>query len=58
MIKKKRMRWAGLVARIGEMRDVYKVLVGKSEGKRPKEDFRHKWEDNIKMDLGRGFQLD
>ena len=41
------MRWAGHVARMGERRGVYRVLVGKPEGKRP----RHRWEDNIKMDL-------
>jgi hypothetical protein len=40
------MRWAGHVARIGERRGVYRFLVGKPEG-RP----RHRWEDNIKMDL-------
>ena len=51
MIKSKRMRWAGNVARMEERRDTYRVLVGKPEreillGKR-----RHRWEDNIKMDL-------
>ena len=45
------MRWAGHVARMGEGRGVYKVLVGKSEGKRPLGRPRRKWEDNIKMDL-------
>ena len=45
------MRWAGHVARMGERRDVYKVLVGKSEGKRPLERPWCRWEDNIKMDL-------
>ena len=45
------MRWAGHVARIGEKRGVYRVLVGKPEGKRPLGILRHRWEDNIKMDL-------
>jgi hypothetical protein len=45
------MRWAGHVARIGEERKVYKVLVGKSEGKRPLGRPRHRWEDGIRMDL-------
>jgi hypothetical protein len=46
-IKSRRMRWAGHVARMGEGRKVYRVLVGKPEGKRP----RRRWEDGIKMDL-------
>jgi len=45
------MRWAGHVARMGERRDVYKVLVGKPEGKRPLGRPRCRWDDNIKMDL-------
>jgi len=45
------MRWAGHVARIGERRGVYRVLVGKSEGKRPLGRPRRRCEDNIKMDL-------
>jgi hypothetical protein len=45
------MRWAGHVTRMGEGRNVYRVLVGKSEGKRPLERPRHRWEDGIKMDL-------
>ena len=45
------MRWAGPVARIGERGGVYKVLVGKPEGKRPLGRPRHRWEDNIKKDL-------
>ena len=44
------MRWAGYVARMGERRGVYRVLVGKSEGKRPLGRPRRKGEDNIKMD--------
>jgi len=45
------MRWAGHVARLGERKGVYRVLVGKPEGKRPLERPRGRWEDNIKMDL-------
>ena len=45
------MRWAGHVARMGERRDVYKVLEGKPEGKRSLGRPRHRWEDNIMMDL-------
>ena len=45
------MRWAGHVACMGERRGVYRVLVGKPEGKRPLGRPRHIWEDNIKMDL-------
>jgi hypothetical protein len=50
-IKSKRMRWAGHVARIGEGRNVYRVLVGKSEGKRPLGRPRRRSEAGIKMDL-------
>jgi len=45
------MRWAGHVARIGERRGVYRVLVGKPEGKRPLGRPKRRWENNIKMDL-------
>jgi len=51
------MRWVGHVARMGERRGVYRVLVGKPEGKRPLGSPTRRWEDNIKMDLrevGRG----
>ena len=51
VIKLIRMRWVGHVARMGEGRGVYKVLVGKPEGKRPLWRPRRRWEDNIKMDL-------
>jgi hypothetical protein len=51
IIKVKRMRWAGHVARIGEKRNVYRSLARKSEGKRPLGRPRHRWIDNIKMDL-------
>jgi hypothetical protein len=45
------MRWVGHVARIGEGRGVYRVLVGRIEGKRPLGRPWRRWEDNIKMDL-------
>ena len=45
------MRWAGHVARMGERRGVYRVLVEKTEGKRSLGRPRHTWGDNIKMDL-------
>ena len=45
------MRWTGHVACMGERIGVYKVLVGKPEGKRPLGRPRHRWEDNIKMDF-------
>jgi hypothetical protein len=51
VIKLRRMRWAGHVARMGEERGVYRVLVGKREGKRPLGRSRYRWEDNIRMDL-------
>jgi hypothetical protein len=50
-IKARRMRWAGHVARIGEVRGAYNTLVPKSEGRRPLGRPRCRWEDNIKMDL-------
>ncbi|KAJ4433807.1 hypothetical protein ANN_16119 [Periplaneta americana] len=50
-IKSKRLRWAGHVARMGESRNAYRVLVGRPEGKRPLGRPRRRWEDNIKMDL-------
>jgi hypothetical protein len=51
VIKSRRMRWAGHVARMGEERGVYGVLVGKLEGKRPLGRPRRRWVDNIRMDL-------
>jgi transcription termination factor 2 len=51
VIKSRRMRWAGHVARMGEGRGVYRVLVGRPEGKRPLGRPRRRWKDNIKMDL-------
>ena len=47
VIKSRRMRWAGHVVCMGEGRGVYRVFVGKTDGKRP----RHRWEDNINIDL-------
>ena len=51
VIKSRRMRWAGHVARMGEERGVHRVLVGKPEGKRPLGGPRLRWVDNIRMDL-------
>jgi hypothetical protein len=50
-IKSRRMRWAGHVAHMGEGRGVYRVLLGKPEGKRPLGRPRRRWVDNIKTDL-------
>ncbi|KAJ4436321.1 hypothetical protein ANN_18952 [Periplaneta americana] len=50
-LKSRRLRWAGHVARMGESRNAYRVLVGRPEGKRPLGRPRRRWEDNIKMDL-------
>jgi len=51
VIKSRRMRWARHVARMGERRCVYRVLVGKPDGKRLLGRPRRRWEDNIKMGL-------
>jgi hypothetical protein len=51
VIKSRRLRWAGHVARMDEGRGVYRVLVRRPEGKRPLGRPRRRWEDNIKMDL-------
>ena len=51
VIKSRRMRWAGHVARIGKERRVYKILLGKSERKRPLWRPRRRWVDNIRTDL-------
>jgi len=51
VIKSRRMKWAGHVARMGEERRVYRVLVGKPEGKRLLGRPRRRWVDNIRMDL-------
>ena len=49
MIKSRRMRWAGHVARMGEGRGMYRILVAKCERKRPMGRPRHRWADNIKV---------
>jgi hypothetical protein len=51
IIKLKRMRWVGHMAQMGEKRNMYTLLVGKPEGKRPTGRPRHRWIDNIKMDI-------
>jgi len=51
LIKSRRMRWAGHVARMGEKRGVYRVLLGKLERRRPLGRPRRRWVDNIRMDL-------
>jgi hypothetical protein len=50
-VKSRRMRWAGHVARMGEDRKVYKILLGKPEGKRPLGRPRRRWENGIRVDL-------
>ena len=51
VVKSRIMRWAYHEARVGERRDVYRVLVGKPKGKRPPGRPKRRWENNIKMDL-------
>ena len=51
MIKSRRLRWAGHVARMEDGRSAFKILTGKSTVRRPLERPRHRWEDNIRMDL-------
>jgi hypothetical protein len=51
VIKSRRMRWAGQVTGTGKERSVCRVLVGRPEGKRPLGRPRHRWKDNIKLDL-------
>jgi hypothetical protein len=51
MIKSRRMRWAGHVARMGEKRNAYRTFVGNSEGRRSLGRPRRRWVDNIKIDL-------
>jgi hypothetical protein len=61
VIKSRRMRWVGHVARMGENRVAYVILVGRPEGRRPVGRLRRRWKDNIKMDMqevGWGHELD
>jgi len=51
VIKSRRIRWKGHAARVRERRGMYRVLVGKPEGKKPLGRPRRRWDDNIKMDL-------
>ena len=51
VIKSRRLRWAGHVARMEEGRSAFKILTGKSTGKRPLGRPRRRWEDNIRVDL-------
>jgi hypothetical protein len=51
IMKSRKMRWAGRVARMGEKRNAYRLLVGKPEGKRPLRRPRRRWVDYIRMDL-------
>jgi hypothetical protein len=51
VIKSWRMRLAGHVARMGEIKNAYRIVIGKPEGKRPLRRPRSRWEDNIRMDL-------
>jgi hypothetical protein len=51
MIKSRRMRWAGHVARMVKKKNAYRILVGKPEGRRPLGRPRRRWVDNIKIDL-------
>jgi hypothetical protein len=53
MITSRRMRWAGHVARMGDMRNAYTILIGKPEGKRPVGKPRRRWECNIRRMLGK-----
>jgi hypothetical protein len=57
VITSRRMKWAGHVAHVEEGRDVYRVLIGRPEGKRPLGRSRGRWEDNIKIDLRETGQL-
>jgi hypothetical protein len=58
MMKSRRMRWARHVARMGETRNAYRILVGKPEGKRPLGRPRRRWVDNIKIDRMGWYGLD
>jgi hypothetical protein len=50
-VNKSRMRWAGRVARMGEIRGAYRIFVWRREGRRPPGRPRHRWENRIKIDL-------
>ena len=52
VIKSRRLRWAGHVARMEEGRSAFKIVTGKPTGKRPLRRPRHRWEDNLRIDLG------
>jgi hypothetical protein len=54
IIKSRRMRWAGHVARMGEKRNAYRLLVGKPDGKRPLGRPRRRWVDNVRIGSSRG----
>ena len=51
VIKSRRLRWAGHVAKMEEGRSAFKILIGKPTGKKPLGKPRRRWEDNIKIDL-------
>jgi hypothetical protein len=53
MLKLNRMRWAGRIARMGEMRNAYIILVGNPERKSPVGNSRGRWKDKIRMELGK-----
>jgi len=57
VVKSRRMRWVGHMARMGDGRGVHRVVVGKPEGKRPLGRPRRRWEDNIKMDVNENTNL-
>jgi hypothetical protein len=57
VIKARRMRWAGHVARMGEVRGAYDILVGRPEGRRPLGIPRRRWEDNIRGNKGLGMWI-
>jgi hypothetical protein len=57
LIKARRMRWAGHVVHMGEVRGAYNTLVGRHEGRRPLGRPRRRWEDNIKMNVCRDFDV-
>jgi hypothetical protein len=50
MIRSRKIKWSGHVARMGEIRNAYRILVGKPEGKKPIGKPSHRWENNIKLD--------